>query len=370
MVTHYWLPHMGGVEVMAREQALALAARGWEITIFTSRLRGDSAEASDEGLRVRRFRCINSLESKLSVPVPLISPGMLGALVKSAPALDVIVAHGHVYVGSSYAALASRLTHVPFVVVQANPFVEYGPILNRIEDMTDRTIGRAVLEHAGKVVAISDFTKQFVESIAPRAEVTRVHPGTDLKRFFPSEEVQDNARPLFVTLRRLVPRSGIEVLVRAWVDGDLGKHADLAIGGDGPLKAALIDASRTDPSIRFLGRLSDNDLPKFYRSADVFVLPTVSGEGYGLALAEALASGLPAVVTDDGAPRELVVDHVNGFLVAARDAEGLASTLRMLASDLPLRRSLAQNVITRRYQLDRERSMQQLDTIFREIIGD
>jgi D-inositol-3-phosphate glycosyltransferase len=369
IVTHYWLPHMGGIEVLARDQAHRLADHGWDVTVFTSRLRGDQAVCSEGAVRIRRFPCVNVLESRFHVPVPLMTPTMLKRLAQAARDLDVLIAHGHVYVGSLYAALASRLVGVPLVIVQHNPFVDYGPILNKIEALADKTLGRAVLESATRVIAVSDFTKRFVESIAPRAEVTRIHPGVDLERFFIAKEIKDGARPLFVTVRRLVPRSGVEVLIRAWVEGGLGGYADLAIAGDGPLKAALLAAARSDPSIRLVGRLSDNELAKLYQRADVFVLPTISGEGYGLALAEALASGVPAIVTDDGAPRELIEHRVDGVVVPAGDASTLAEQMILLASDGGFRATLTKNVLAGRARLDRTRSVAQMEALLRRVIS-
>lgn len=369
IVTHYWLPHIGGIEVLAHDQANRLAEMGWSVTVFTSRLAGEQAETFDGAVRVRRFSCTNLLESRLSVPVPLVSPAMLRALLRAGSDLDLILAHGHIYIGSLYAALASRRLGVPLVVMQHSPFVHYGRLLDQIESLTDRTLGRAVLERAAKVISVSDFTMSFIESVAPRANVTRIYPGVALDKFNAARHLRDKERPLFVTVRRLVPRSGIDVLLRAWIDNGLGRCADLAIAGDGALKTALTRMVGSDPSIRFLGRLSDDDLPKFYAEADVFVLPTVSGEGYGLALAEALASGLPAIVTNDGAPRELVEHRVTGLVVSPGDASMLAEHMMLLATDGNLRTTLTKNVLAGRGSLDRAESVAMVDTELRQVIG-
>ncbi len=369
IVTHYWPPHIGGIEVLARDQAERLANMGWNVTVFTSRLKGDQADTFDASVRIKRFSCKNFLESWRSVPVPLVSPTMLRALLQAGDDLDLIVAHGHVYPSSLYAAVASRLLGIPLVIVQHNPFVHYGSLLDKIESVTDRTVGRAVLEHATAVIAVSDFTMQFVQSIAPRANVTRIYPGIDLEKFQLPARPPNRKRPLFITVRRLVPRSGIDVLVHAWVEHGVGRRADLAIAGDGPLRSRLSEMSRSDPSIKFVGRLSDNDLLEFYALADVFVLPTVSGEGYGLALAEALASGLPAIVTDDGAPRELIEHGVTGLVTRPGDASQLAHQMLALAADEKLRATLTRNICAERLRLDRGESISRLQELFTEVIA-
>lgn len=368
-VTHYWLPHLGGIEVLAHDQAKRLADMGWNVTVFTSRLAGEQSETFDGAVRVRRFNCANLFESRFSIPVPLVAPAMLWALLQEGSELDLIVAHGHVYIGSVYAAFASRRLRVPLVVIQHSPFVHYGRLLDQIERVIDRTIGRAVLERAARVISVSDFTMRFVESVAPHANVARIYPGVDLERFHPTGYTRDAERPLFVTVRRLVPRSGIDVLIRAWIDSGLGRYADLAIVGDGPLRTALTEMARSDPSIVFLGRLSDDDLPDLYATADVFVLPTVSGEGYGLALAEALASGLPAIVTDDGAPRELIEHEVTGLVAPPGNAPMLGERMMLLAKDSDRRRMLTKNVLAGRWRLDRADSVARVESVLRQVIG-
>jgi D-inositol-3-phosphate glycosyltransferase len=113
MVTHYWPPHVGGIETVAVEQASRLAARGWEVRVMTSRLRGDGAHERHGAVPVDRFRCVNLPERMWNVPVPLVSPAMLAGLWKRAPDVDVVVAHGHVYLGTQFAAIVARLTKRP-----------------------------------------------------------------------------------------------------------------------------------------------------------------------------------------------------------------------------------------------------------------
>lgn len=370
VVTHYWMPHLGGIEVLARDQAHRLAEMGWDVTVLTSRLGTDRSRLADGPVTVRRFSCSNVLESRLNVPVPVMSPTMLAALLRSAGDFDVVVAHGHVYLGSCYAALAAGRTRTPLVVIQHSPFVQYGlPTLNAVERAADRTAGRWVLQRADQVVAVSDFTGEFVRDIAPRARVATIHPGVDLERFHPGETMTGTRdRPLFVTVRRLVPRMGVEVLIKAWIDEGLGRHADLAVVGDGALREDLTRMARHDRSISFVGRLSDEELPGFYRSADAFVLPTVSGEGYGLALAEALASGLPAIVTDDGGPKELIDPDHNGILVPPGDVVALGRALREMATDRALRDRLSSNARAGRGLLDRAASVLRLSDVLRDVV--
>jgi glycosyltransferase involved in cell wall biosynthesis len=83
----------------------------------------------------------------------------------------------------------------------------------------------------------------------------------------------------------------------------------LVLGGDGPLKDDLADLTRqlgVEDFIRFVGFIPEGELPAYYRMADVFVLPTLELEGFGLVTLEALASGVPALGTPVGGTVEIL----------------------------------------------------------------
>src|SRR4029077_13159036 len=129
------------------------ASRGWGVRVATARLRGDPPVGRMGPVVVEGFACLDLLSRLASVPVPLMSPVMLGGLFRAAREVDVIVVHGHVYVGSLYAAVAARRSGTPMVLIQHSPFVRYGPALDRLERLVDRTVGRWVIRSARSVVA-------------------------------------------------------------------------------------------------------------------------------------------------------------------------------------------------------------------------
>ena len=137
-------------------------------------------------------------------------------------------------------------------------------------------------------------------------------------------------RPLLVCVRRLRSRMGLENLVDA-MSLLRERHPDLllAIAGKGPLSAALDDRIRQaglEDRVRLLGFVPDTDLPSLYSAADLSVVPTVALEGFGLVVAESLASGTPVVATRVGALPELL-DGFAPQLLAEPSAQGLASTI-------------------------------------------
>ena len=336
IVSHYFEPHTGGVETVVKAHAQWLIEHDSEVLVVTSRLEGDSETEIHDGVTVRRVRALNTLEKKLGVPVPLVGGELERAVEEFAP--DIVIAHGHAYVTSWRASRAAKRLGVPFVVIQHNPFVEYPWMLEAVERIVDASLGRRVLNSADVVVCVSRHVATYVHAIAPGAVTTVVHNGVDESRFFPrgaEKSLPGGAEQVLRvgTLRRLVPRQGVDVLITAWREAELGAGAELVIGGSGAERERLEELARGDESITFLGRVDDDDLVEFYQSCDVFVLPTTSGEGFGLVAAEALACGVPVVTTDEGGAREVVRDGVDGVHVRAKDTESIAQGIQRLLCD-------------------------------------
>ena len=108
----------------------------------------------------------------------------------------------------------------------------------------------------------------------------------------------------------------------------------LVVAGDGPYRGeleALLGASAT-----FTGFLQGEDLARVYASCDVFVFPSTT-DTLGRAVAEAQASGLPAVVCKTGGPRECIRPGVSGFVADPEDEEAFVSKIELLLEDTKLR---------------------------------
>ena len=145
-----------------------------------------------------------------------------------------------------------------------------------------------------------------------------------------------------VTVARLVPQKGIDVLIRALAQ-TVGAARDwtLTLVGDGPEREALerqVQQAGLQEQVQFLGFRSDPQT--FLLQAGVFVLPS-RFEGMPNALLEAMAAGLAVVVTDASpGPLEVVVNGVSGLVVPTDDPSALADALDRLAADPPLRERL------------------------------
>jgi glycosyltransferase involved in cell wall biosynthesis len=119
------------------------------------------------------------------------------------------------------------------------------------------------------------------------------------------------------------------------------KHTDVwgLIVGDGPLKAVVDDYRRThDIPCAMVGFQNQRRIAATYAAADALILPSTSGETWGLVVNEAMASGLPAIVSDQvGCAPDLVVENETGFTYPCGDVAALAECVDALAGDRPRR---------------------------------
>ena len=201
----------------------------------------------------------------------------------------------------------------------------------------------AKVRSAAFVACITDYARSQLMALVEPEHWDRLHVvrmGVDLGRY-PASSAARAARaagPLRVLfVGRLVPEKGPSVLLDA-VDllRAQGREVELRLVGEGELEGAL--GGRTE----LVGPVSQDALPEQYRWADVFCLPSFA-EGLPVVLMEAMATELPVVTTRITGIPELVVDGVNGRLVAPGRADLLAEALAWLADDPSLRASLGQD---------------------------
>jgi phosphatidylinositol alpha-1,6-mannosyltransferase len=241
-----------------------------------------------------------------------------------------------------------------------------------------RRTARALLGAAAVLVANSEWTRGLAEVLLQELELeaddekVRVVPlGTDPAFFRPGVPV-DAVRERYglaggrwlLSVSALAPHKGIDTVLHALALLD-GKEADVryAVAGEGEGRhelERLAEKLGLAGRVRFLGGVPDADLPALYNLADVYVGASrrtpLSVEGFGIALAEAAASGRPVVAGRTGGIPEVVKDGETGLLVDAERPEAVAEAVRRLLCDPKLARRLgaaARREIERYYNWDR-----------------
>ncbi len=173
-------------------------------------------------------------------------------------------------------------------------------------------------------------------------------PCINLRRFgrvtAPLESFEGEAVNILF-LGRLEPRKGVSVLLKAY--GLLrrgGQAARLLIAGEGPDRQRLERLAATEgiPDVVFLGRIEDVDLPSLYATCDIFCAPSTDGEGFGIVLVEAMASGKPVVAAANAGYRSVLHGEAASLLARPSDVSDLQSKLEMLVKQPALRSRLGE----------------------------
>ncbi|MEW6234460.1 MAG: glycosyltransferase [Candidatus Omnitrophota bacterium] len=202
-----------------------------------------------------------------------------------------------------------------------------------------RPMLKRIYRSSQRVIANSRGLKELYEKQFPDLRAGVIPNGIDAATFTPRRE-KDWEEWRLVCAARLIARKGIDLLLQACqrlVEDGINFSCHLI--GDGPEESSLKRMAgelRLGERICFHGRMSRDEIARFLPNCDLFVLPSYA-EGMSNAALEAMACGLPVLLTDTGGSRELI--EGNGEIVPVGDAEALASALmRMLAQPEIMRR--------------------------------
>ena len=145
---------------------------------------------------------------------------------------------------------------------------------------------------------------------------------------------------MILAVGQFIPRKGLDLLLK--VTGNLDDNiAVVLLGGEATEEYLKIIAEQKLKNIYFPGFIKKKDIQKYYRAADIFVLPTRE-DIWGLVINEAIAEGLPVITTDRCiAGTELIVQKKNGFIVPVDDEEKLLEAIRMIIEDESLLKSMS-----------------------------
>jgi glycosyltransferase involved in cell wall biosynthesis len=201
-------------------------------------------------------------------------------------------------------------------------------------------IERNTLQRCRKIIVLSQFMRSKLAKLHGQNDKIELIPGgVDTQTFKPAADRKrvreelglSDDKIILLTVRNLRPRMGLSNLIKAIsLCGPLRSKLHLIIAGSGQLAEMLKNQSETlglSSEITFPGKISEEDLIRYYQAADLFILPTRKLEGFGLATLEALASGLPVIGTPVGATPEIISQFGKGWLCEDSSATSLAQKI-------------------------------------------
>jgi len=331
MIQDDWWPRTGGGPVHVRELSEALATEyDCEVDVYTRSLMGSDGEPFTESERLadgavtvyRQGPCTPywDVRGRLASLVTPIPPTLRG---------DYDVVHGHTFLPALPTKITATVGRIPSVFTVHGTALTSGvghdtTGLARVKRLVERQFLLGFdYDH---VVSVNEEHVPLLEQSQPN--VSCIPNGVDLDRF-DVDEPQVEGRIVF--LGRLAPKKRVSDLIRAFerIATDY-PDAELVVVGEGPLEEELRELAAelgVADRVTFTGRLEAEAIPRYYASAELFVLPSV-WEGHPLTLLEAWAASRPVVASDVEGIAEFVDHGETGYLVESRNPDALADAIR------------------------------------------
>lgn len=360
MVVRLFYPWVGGTERQAHKLSLELMRRGVDLQLVTGWwFRGTPQTETIDGVPVYRnhtlweFFGIKGLR-KFGGYLYIIT--LIWHLWRRRSTFDIIHVHGLNY-HTFAAVLAGRLTGRPVLVKLANS----GPASDILKMRRGQqlALSKWMLPTALKsqrFVALNNaIVSELREAGVPEDAIVEIPNGVEMKSASAEPGLHDPARLVYVG--RLHPQKGVDAAIRAVAlvrSESRAPAVNFRLVGDGPDRRGLeqlVDQLGVSDSVQFLG--IRDDVSAKLEESDVFVL-TSRAEGLSNALLEAMAAGLPVIVSNVPGNNDVVVDGENGILVDPEDPEDIAAALTRVLGDGAIRSRLGhegRRTVGQRYAL-------------------
>lgn len=346
------------------------ADAGHEVHLITS----EKATASDiENINLhvlKRFgpkiRIINYLINSL----PLLL--QFKRLVKD---IDPDIIHAHYIMETALLGAASGFH--PLVVTAWGSDILIAPRKSRIS----RWMAQYILKRADLITTDGNhMEKPLMELGADPKKTKIVYFGVDIRKFKPgkkderlSQELGVAKSPTIISLRRLEPLYDVVSLItaapQALKEVPEAKFLLIEKGSEEVRLKQLAESLGISDSVRFVGWVPGDKLPQYIALGDIYVSTSLSDAGLASSTAEAMACGLPVIITDFGDNRSWVEDGVNGFLIPLKDPQALASKIIHLLQNGELRKQFGRanrQIIEERNNWEKE--MGKMGKLYEELV--
>lgn len=343
LISHFFLPHKGGVETAVYNTAKQLISFGHKVIVITSKLEEESRDFHIlEDILIYRFKSFNIPELML---LPQISS--FGIMPKALFKLSEIIKKYNIHVIHA----EGRFFPITFLTVILNNIIFKKPMIitcqgrlkigitGIFEEIFDKLILKHLIKNVEMVICVSKSLKnRFLMFKINKKKLIVIPNGVDISKFkrITNPEMLkqylkdklDYKKVIFAG--RLDAQKGVEYLIRA-IPLVLKNYQKVHffILGNGKLEIKLKKLAsklKINSYITFIDAIALDQMPEFYSSADIFCLPSIH-EGFPLSLAESLSIGLIVVVSATEGIPEAIKENENGFLVEPKNISQLSNKL-------------------------------------------
>jgi D-inositol-3-phosphate glycosyltransferase len=360
----------GGQNVYVAHIARQLARIGYQVDVFTRHVERNSPvwQLWEDGVRVVHVPAGPARFVRKEDMFPYM-PSFADWMTEHASQYDLY--HANFWMSGYVAAELRRRLGRPFVIT----FHALGRVRRLHQGAADEfpaareQVEQRLIDEAAMVVAEcpQDVDDHVTLYGADRERIRLVPCGYDPAEFSPVDQLAARQRlglsgdePLFLQLGRIVPRKGIDNVIRAI--GELNhRHRKaarlLVVGGQSPQSRRVVDPEmgrlqqvarecRVKNQVEFIGQRDREALKWFYSASDAFIT-TPWYEPFGITPLEAMACGKPVIGSNVGGIKYTVRHGVTGLLVPPKDPIALANAMQALLDDVKLRQSMGANALAR-----------------------
>lgn len=254
----------------------------------------------------------------------------------------------HAFYATSYGFLAARCRAKQFFVSIWGQDITVSP-----KKLIPRLIIKKVLRQAEKIFCTSDYLiRETLRYTSLKDKLYKIPFGIDVELFHPAELPQKREAIVIGSTKSLETYYGLEKLISAF--GILKKRRPdlplkLLLLGNGSQRQNLLNRIKElnlEDSAHILEGVNHSEIPAYLQTMDIFVIPSVIAEAFGVAALEASACGVPLVGSNIGGIPEVIQHELTGFLVAPNDITALADALEKLACNPKLRNKFGEAGVT------------------------
>jgi rhamnosyl/mannosyltransferase len=361
---------LGGVENHIKQLAEAQARLGHEVDVLVTNLDPTYAFETINGVRVTKA------PRHLNVQSAPVGVGFGAEVRRMTTGADIAHLHAPYPIGETCNLVYGRarrtvITWHSDIVRQKTLLRFYAPILRRVIARAD-----VIIPTSEVYARTSPWLRNHLDKCRPAplgVNVRRFQAAGDASRAAQLRSTW-NRQPANLTLLsvgRLRYYKGLDRLIR--VTPRL-RDIDVVIVGVGPMEPewkALAQQLGVAGRVTFAGEVSDADLPACYRAADAYIIPATSrAEAFGIAILEAMASGLPVISTDVGTATSWInEDGVTGFVTPPDDDDALVAAIEKLR-DAAVRRRMGQAARARvEAEFTIERMVERIESVYSETLN-
>ena len=355
-VVSYYPPHLGGMENAAAEIAEGFVEKGYAVSVYTSDIGYARNTVSCHKSRVYYLKSIEFAHT------PIIFTLFWRLLTLSRHSLI------HLHVAQAFAPeivyLISKLRGIPYIAHIHLDVDPCGPLGFLLETYKQWFLKR-VLKSAAKIICLSEpQKKQMAAKYRLPLEAMTVIPNGVAEKYFIEKTPSENAIPRLLFVGRLAAQKNLALLIEAVAQMQTSIFLDIV--GEGELRQsieALIQKHNLQ-NVRLLGKKTGKELVEIYKSADLFVLPSLK-EGVSLAMLEALAAGLPLVASASPEIREILGEC--GVLIEEPTAANYAKALDEIVSNKSKIQELSALSVQKARSYSWVRVLDSIEEVYKEI---